>query len=78
LFSKIPFLYRIHPIPKEDDIEKLRKTLGLFDIKLAYKKLTPLLISQILEEIKKSPKERLLSKLVLRSLEKAIYSHENE
>ena len=78
LFSKIPFLYRIHPNPSEDDIEKLRQTLALFDIKLPYKKLTPLLISQTLEEIKKSPKERLLSKMVLRSLTKAIYSDENE
>lgn len=78
LFSKIPFLYRIHPNPSEDDIEKLRQTLALFDIKLPYKKITPLLISQTLEEIKKSPKERLLSKMVLRSLTKAIYSDENE
>lgn len=78
LFSRIPFLYRIHPIPNEDDIEKLRQTLWLFDIKLPYKKITPKLISELLEEIKKSPKEKLLSKLVLRSLSKAIYSHENE
>lgn len=78
LFSKIPFLYRIHPIPNEDDIEKLRQTLALFDIKLPYKNITPKLISQVLEEVKKSSKERLLSKMILRSLTKAVYSHENE
>lgn len=78
LFSKIPFLYRIHPIPNEDDIENLRKTLALFDIKLPYSKITPLLISHLLEEIKLSTKEKLLSKVVLRSLEKAIYSDINE
>jgi ribonuclease R len=30
LFSKIPFVYRIHPIPNDDDIETLRKTLHIF------------------------------------------------
>ena len=30
LFSKVPFVYRIHPVPNEDDIEKLRNTLDIF------------------------------------------------
>lgn len=78
MFHKNPFVYRIHPVPNEDDIEKLRTLLHVFNIKLPYKKITPKLLSEVLEEIKKSPKEKLLSKLTLRSLEKAIYSEENE
>lgn len=78
LFSKIPFVYRIHPIPNDDDIDKLRNTLNIFGIILTYKEITPKVISSILTEIKWNPKEKLLSKLILRSLEKAIYSMENE
>lgn len=78
LFSKIPFVYRIHPVPNEDDVDKLRNTLNIFWITLTYKEITPKVISSILSEIKWNPKEKLLSKLILRSLEKAIYSPENE
>lgn len=78
LFSKVPFVYRIHPVPNEDDIEKLRNTLNIFGITLPYKTITPKTIAKILKEIEGNPKEKLLSKLILRSLEKAIYSDENE
>jgi len=78
LFSKLPFLYRIHPTPGDEDIEKLRATLAIFGIVLPYKKITPKVISGVLEEIKNSPKEKLLSKLILRSLEKAVYSEKND
>jgi exoribonuclease R len=52
--------------------------LVLFDIVLPYKKITPLFISKLLEDIKNTPKEKLISKIILRSLEKAIYSDKNE
>jgi ribonuclease R len=71
-------LYRIHPTPGDEDVEKLRSTLAIFGIALPYKKIAPKVISAVLEEIKNSPKEKLLSKLILRSLEKAIYSEKNE
>jgi ribonuclease R len=29
-FSKLPFLYRIHEQPKDDDLLKLQETLNLF------------------------------------------------
>lgn len=76
--SNFPFVYRIHPVPNEDDIEKLRNTLNIFWLKLPYKTITPKIIANILEEIKWNKKEKLLQKLILRSLEKAIYSVENE
>ncbi len=77
LFSKLPFVYRVHPVPAEDDIEKLRNTLNIFWFKLPYKNLTPKILAEILKEIEWNPKEKLLQKLILRSLEKAIYSEEN-
>ncbi len=77
-FSKLPFLYRIHPKPLEDDVETLRKTLNIFWITLPFIEVTPLVIASILEQIKASPKEKLLSRMVLRALSKAIYSDINE
>jgi ribonuclease R len=56
----------------------LRKTLHIFWINLPYKQITPKSISSILEKIQWNLKEKLLSKLILRSLEKALYSCENE
>jgi ribonuclease R len=52
LYSKLPFIYRIHPKPKEDDIEKLRNILNIFGFKLPYKTITPKIISNVLTEIK--------------------------
>jgi ribonuclease R len=78
LYSKLPFVYRVHPLPNEDDIDKLRKTLHIFWFILPYKNFTPKLLAEILKQIEWNPKEKLLQKLILRSLEKAIYSDEND
>jgi len=51
LFSKLPFVYRVHPIPDEDDVEKLRTTLNIFGFKVPYKTLTPKILADILREI---------------------------
>ena len=77
LFSKLPFVYRIHPIPNDDNVEKLRNTLNIFGFKLPYKTLTSKILWEILDKIKWNPKEKLIQKLILRSLEKAIYSQKN-
>lgn len=77
LYSLHPFLYRIHALPDEDDIETLRKTLNIFGISFPYKQVTPKIIAEVLLQIQWNSKEKLLQKLVLRSLQKAIYSDEN-
>ncbi|MDP5038991.1 MAG: RNB domain-containing ribonuclease, partial [Candidatus Gracilibacteria bacterium] len=77
LFSKIPFLYRVHETPDEEDIEKFKKILASFDIILPYKEINPILISDILEKINSHPKKMMLSKIILRSLKKANYSQNN-
>lgn len=78
LFSKVPFLYRVHPLPNEDDIEKLRNTLNIFWFNLPFKTITPKILSTLLSQIKWNKNELLIQKLILRSLSKAIYSDENE
>ena len=77
-FSDIPFLYRIHEQPSDEDIAKLKTSLALFNINLDSNEVSPMDISRILLEIKNTAKEKLLSKMILRSLSKAVYSSEAE
>ena len=78
-FSDIPFLYRIHPKPSEEDLENLQRKLALFSYNIPnFKDINSKEIASILNEIKNDKKEKLLSKMVLRSLTKAIYSEVRE
>lgn len=78
-FSKFPFLYRIHEEPKSEDVEKLQTVLDLFSIKYRFKKANTREFAELLELIDKWEKEKILfiQKMILRTLTKAIYSHEN-
>lgn len=77
-FADIPFLYRIHEKPLDNDIESLRKTLNIFWYKLPYWDIEPKLFASLLNEIKLSWRHTFLDKIILRSLTKASYSHENQ
>ena len=51
-YAKIPFLYRIHPVPSDEDIDKLRTSLALFSITLPpTEKIKTLDIQKVLEQI---------------------------
>lgn len=78
-FSTTPFLYRIHRDPASEDIEKLQKMLHIFGIKtMLPEKISPKSLQWVLEEIKIHAKWEIISKFVLRTLQKAIYSEINE
>lgn len=78
-YCKVPFLYRTHAKPSEEDVEKLFKSLAVFSYKVPVgRELKPKDVQIILDEIKNNPKEKLLSKMVLRCLSKAIYSPDAE
>lgn len=78
-FSTTPFLYRIHRDPASEDIEKLQKMLHIFGVKTQIDdKISPKSLQKILEEIKIHSKWEIISKFVLRTLQKAIYSEINE
>lgn len=78
-FQNIPFLYRIHPAPNEEDSQKLFETLARFNINIPNGvKLQPKDIQKVLHQIKDDSREKLLSRMVLRSLTKAKYSPEAE
>ena len=78
-YQDLPFLYRVHPQPDEEDSSKLVESLAKFGYNLpAGKKLKPKDIQRVLEEVKWNAKEKLLSRMVLRSLTKAKYSPDAE
>ena len=78
-YQDLPFLYRVHPQPDEEDSTKLVETLAKYGYNLpAGRKLKSKDIQKILDEVKWSPKEKLLSRMVLRSLTKAKYSPDAE
>ena len=78
-FMNLPFIYRIHEYPKE---EKIRSFLG-FVSNLGYhvtgnvSDLKPTTIQNILKQLEDKPEYKILSNLLLRSMQKAVYKEEN-
>lgn len=77
-FSDLPFLHRIHPKPNEDDLFKLQNILNLFWVKFDFKNYSTKEFSDLLLLVSKNKNKKVLEKMVLRSLSKAIYSNKNE
>ncbi len=75
-----PFIYRVHEKPEEEKIVELNKALFNFGYKLKGKKddIKPKAFSQILEDVKGKPEEKVVSNLLLRTLKIARYEAENK
>ena len=78
-FMNLPFVYRVHEYPKE---EKIRSFLG-FVSSLGYKvngnikDVKPTTMQGILRQLEDKPEYKILSSLLLRSMQKAVYKPEN-
>ena len=78
-FMSLPFIYRVHEVPKE---EKLRSYLG-FVGSLGYqlpgdlKDNSPKTVQKIIRFLEDKPEFKILSSLLLRSMQKAVYRPEN-
>jgi len=76
---QLPFIYRIHDVPKQekvDDFMTLVKILG-YKLKGNINELTPRSMQNILDQLKDKKEFEILSSLLLRSMRKAEYSKEN-
>ena len=78
-FMNLPFIYRVHEYPKE---EKIRSFLGFvsglgYKITGNIKDFKPTTMQHILEQLKDKPEYKILSTLLLRSMQKAVYKPEN-
>lgn len=75
----IPFIYRIHGTPKADRIESFITLVSLMGYTLVgkFKDLNPKSMQKILSQLDDKPEFSILSSILLRSMQKAIYSPEN-
>lgn len=78
-FMNLPFIYRVHEVPKE---EKIRSFLG-FVSNLGYsipgdiKDTKPTTMQRILKALDDKPEYKILSSLLLRCMQKAVYKPVN-
>ena len=74
----VPSLYRIHPAPGVEDLEKLREMLSHFGLVLPRaERIGPRDLQGVLERMKGRPGEKFVNVQVLRSLKLAVYADEN-
>lgn len=70
-FSNLPFLYRVHPDPDEKDIVRLKYALKYIWVDYSDR------LAEVVEKLKWRPEEGFISKLILKTMNRAIYSTEN-
>lgn len=74
-----PFIYRIHDRPFSEKVDTFLKTLSLFGIKIhgLRQDFHPSMMRDILEQLQDSSDKKILSSMMLRVMQKAIYAKEN-
>ncbi len=75
-----PFIYRVHEEPDIDKVKDLNKFLYNFglSIKSTNEKIYPKEFAKVLEKVKGSKEEKVISNLILRTLKVAKYESENK
>lgn len=73
---KIPFLYRVHEAPSEENLTALEGLLLHYGYKVTKETLTPAVIREIMDTLHEKEYRYVLSKNILTSMSKAIYSEE--
>ncbi|MGE5220263.1 MAG: ribonuclease R [Chloroflexota bacterium] len=77
--QQIPLLYRVHEGPDADALEAIAPFLLSLGYRLPLKKdkIAPLEIQRLLEAARGKPEERVLNRVLLRSMKQAVYQPEN-
>ena len=75
----LPFIYRIHEDPKEDKLRQFFEILTSFGIFVKGKgnKIHPNALQEILDEVKDTPEDTVISMMMLRSMQQAKYSYQS-
>jgi ribonuclease R len=77
--KEFPLLYRVHEGPDREALEALAPfllSLG-YRLPLSKEKVTPLEIQHLLEACRGKPEERVINRVLLRSMKQAVYQPEN-
>jgi ribonuclease R len=77
--KNLPLVYRVHEGPDSDALEALAPFLLSLGYRLPLKreKIAPLEIQKLLESARGEPEERVLNRVLLRSMKQAVYQPEN-
>ena len=76
--KQIPSLYRVHENPTSEKVEVFNRLLNHFGLHIpTSKEITPLQFQKILEQIKGTPAEKIISTFALRTMQQARYSPKN-
>ncbi len=78
-YMDLPFIYRIHESPKEEKIREFLQFIGTlgYHVNGNVKNQDPKTIQRILKELEDKKEYKILASLMLRSMQKAIYSKDN-
>ncbi len=77
-YMEYPFIYRVHGEPSEEKINNFLNFINLLGYKIKRpKKITPKSIQELLDELKNVKEYPILSSLLLRSMQKAVYDKNN-
>ncbi len=77
-WQSIPFVFRNHDQPDEEKIEGLKKLISAFGYRIKGKgEIHPMEIQKLIEKVKDTPQEHIISRMVLRSMKQAKYQAEN-
>ena len=75
-WANVPFVYRVHEDPDTDKIESFSEFVHNLGYTLkGINKIHPRALQDLLEKVKGTREERIISTVMLRSLQKARYSH---
>lgn len=76
--TELPFVYRVHEAPTNEKIQEFRRFVASFNYKfIAHKTVHASEYQKLLDEIHGSPEERIISRVMLRSMQKAKYAVDN-
>ena len=78
-YMKLPFIYRVHGAPSEEKITEFLKFLNILGYKVnaKVKDIKPLTVQSILEQLKDKKEYPILSSMMLRTMQKAVYDSNN-
>ena len=78
-FMNLPFVYRVHEIPKEEKIRSYLSFIGTLGYQITgdVKDFKPKTMQKLVKSLEDKPEFKILSSLLLRSMQKAVYKPEN-
>ena len=77
-YMEYPFIYRVHGEPNEEKINNFLSFISVLGYQVhKLPKITPKAMQNLLEELKDKPEYTILSSLLLRSMQKAVYDKSN-